>query len=119
LATGRGILDAEGLRRTGAIVSTLPIHAAERLVRHVRQHAPPDLPVIVSTEDDLGLGPLVQAGVMRVLPENLAASLELAAHTLAALGAEPGDVEARIEAIRAELNSELRGLPPIEPATTH
>ena len=112
-ATRRGVLEAAGLKRAGAVVSTLPVSAGvERLVHHVRQHAAPDLPVIASTDDEIGLGPLVEAGVTRVLPENLAAGLGLVAHTLAALGIEPSEVEARMEAIRAELNPNLRGLPP-------
>jgi CPA2 family monovalent cation:H+ antiporter-2 len=112
-ATRRGVLEAAGLKRAGAVVSTLPVTAGvERLVHHVRQHAAPDLPVIASTDDEIGLGPLVEAGVTRVLPENLAAGLGLVAHTLAALGLEPSEVEARMEAIRAELNPNLRGLPP-------
>jgi CPA2 family monovalent cation:H+ antiporter-2 len=110
-ATRRGILEAAGLKRAGAVVSTLPVDAAERLVRHVRHDAPPDLPVIVSTDDDTGLGALVEAGATRVLPENLAAGLGLAAQTLAALGLDPRDVDTRMGAVRAALNPELRDLP--------
>ncbi len=112
-ATRRGVLEAAGLKRAGAVVSTLPVGAGvERLVRHVRQHAAPDLPVIASTDDEVGLRPLVEAGATRVLPENLAAGLGLVAHTLAALGIDPGEVEVRMEAIRAELTPDLRGLSP-------
>ncbi|MFL4971703.1 MAG: hypothetical protein ACJ8EU_23485, partial [Xanthobacteraceae bacterium] len=99
--------------RAGAVVSTLPVGAGvERLVRHVRQQAAPDLPVIASTDDEIGLRPLVEAGATRVLPENLAAGLGLVAHTLAALGVDPGEVEVRMEAIRAELTPDLRRLSP-------
>jgi voltage-gated potassium channel Kch len=119
-ATRRGVLEAAGLKRAGAIVSTLPVGAGvERLVRHVRQHAAPDLPVIASTDDEVGLRPLVEAGATRVLPENLAAGLGLVAHTLAALGIDPGEVEVRMEAIRVELNSDLRGLSPTVDAEWH
>jgi len=112
-ATRRGVLEAAGLKRAGAVVSTLPVSAGvERLVHHVRQQAAPDLPVIASTDDEIGLRPLVEAGATRVLPENLAAGLGLVAHTLAALGVDPGEGEVRMEAIRAELTPDLRGLSP-------
>ena len=112
-ATRHGILDAAGLKRAAAVVSTLPVEAGvERLVRYVRHiHASADLPVIVSADDDTGLGPLVAAGATRVLPENLAAGLGVAAQTLAALGMDPREVEARMAAIRAALSPELRDLP--------
>ncbi len=111
-ATRRGILQAAGLGRARAVVVTLPDRAAvERLLRLVR-HDRPELPVLVSTDDDAALGPLVEAGATRVLPENLAAGLALAAQVLAALGLAPKEVEARVAAAAAELDPESRGLTP-------
>lgn len=111
-ATRHGILQAAGLRRARAVVVTLPDRAGvERLLHHIR-HDRPELPVLVSTDDDVALGPLVQAGATRILPENLAAGLALAAQTLTTLGLAPHEAEERIAAARAELSPELRDLPP-------
>ncbi len=64
----------------------------------------------MSTDDESGLVPLVEAGATLVLPENLAAGLGLAAQTLRVLGVDRGEVEARLEALRGELTPELREL---------
>ena len=111
-ATRQGILRAAGLGRARAVVVTISdAGAVERLLRRIR-HDRPELPVLVSTVEDAALGPLVEAGATRILPENLAAGLALAAQALATLGLAPHEVEARIAAARAELNPELRDLPP-------
>jgi CPA2 family monovalent cation:H+ antiporter-2 len=111
-ATRHGILRAAGLGRARAVVVTLSdAGAVERLLRRIR-HDRPELPVLVSTDEDAALGPLIEAGATRILPENLAAGLALAAQALAALGLPPHEVEARISAARAELTPELRELPP-------
>jgi CPA2 family monovalent cation:H+ antiporter-2 len=111
-ATRHGILRAAELGRARAVVVTFSDTAAvERLLRRIR-HDRPELPVLVSTDEDAAPGPLVEAGATRILPENLAAGLELAAQALATLGLAPHEAEARIAAARAELNPELRELPP-------
>jgi CPA2 family monovalent cation:H+ antiporter-2 len=111
-AARHGILRAAGLGRARVVVVTISdAGAVERLLRRIR-HDRPELPVLVSTDEDAALGPLVEAGATRILPENLAAGLALAAQALATLGLAPHEVEARIAAARAELNPELRDLPP-------
>ncbi|MGG5891113.1 cation:proton antiporter [Falsiroseomonas sp. HC035] len=109
-ATRLSILRAVGVERARIVATTLPEHPTGRLLRRLRIAAP-RVPAIVSTDDAVGLRPLIEAGASRILPENLAAGLALAEEVLLALGLPTGEIAARITEVRTGLNPELRGLP--------
>lgn len=83
-ATRLSILLAVGGGRARIVPTTLPEHPTERLLRRLRIAAP-SVPVIVSTDEAVGLQQLVEAGASRILPENLVAGLALAEVVLLAL----------------------------------
>ncbi|PTQ12193.1 sodium:proton exchanger [Sphingomonas oleivorans] len=102
-----GILKAAGLNRAAVVVALLnDRRRLEQLVRQVRQ-LNAGIPILVSTRDDSALEPIMQAGATRIFPENLAAGLALAMQTLLMLGIPAQDADAKIHALRTELNPEL------------
>ena len=110
--TRPGILRAAGVHRAKAVVALLnEPRRLEQLVHNVRQ-LEPGIPVIVSTRDDTGLKGLVAAGATHIFPENMAAGLALAVQTMIIWGVSPREALVRVQAIRSELNPELRALPP-------
>jgi len=111
-ATRRGVLEAAGIEEAAALVALLNSQPRiEHLVRQAR-HLNPVIPILVSTRDDRGLAPIVKAGATYIFPENHAAGLALAVQTFVVLGVPPAEALTRVRAARAQLNPELRALPP-------
>ena len=69
----------------------------------------PTLPVIVRTVDDADLEKLIAAGATEVIPEIVEGSLMLASHTLVLMGVPMRRVVRRVEEMRDERYSLLRG----------
>ncbi|WP_205192405.1 TrkA C-terminal domain-containing protein, partial [Burkholderia sp. LMG 13014] len=69
----------------------------------------PTLPAIVRTVDDADLEKLLAAGATEVIPEIVEGSLMLASHTLVLVGVPMRKVVRRVEEMRDERYSLLRG----------
>ena len=79
-------LMAAGLARASAVViSYADTASAEKILQHVREHAP-KVPVVVRTLDDTDLERLQASGATVVVPEAIEGSLMLASHALALVG---------------------------------
>ena len=109
-ATRPDILKAAGVIQAGALVALLNSRSRLKELVHNARHLNPKLPIIVSTNDDTDLEPLVSAGATHVFPENHAVGLALAVQALVAVGLSSQQALARVRSVRAELNPELRAL---------
>ena len=78
-------------------------------VLHSIHELEPTLPVIVRTVDDADLEKLIAAGATEVIPEIVEGSLMLASHTLVLMGVPMRRVVRRVEEMRDERYSLLRG----------
>jgi CPA2 family monovalent cation:H+ antiporter-2 len=78
-------------------------------VLHNIHELQPTLPVIVRTVDDADLEKLIAAGATEVIPEIVEGSLMLASHTLVLMGVPMRRVVRRVEEMRDERYSLLRG----------
>jgi monovalent cation:H+ antiporter-2, CPA2 family len=102
------VLKAAGLERARAVViAFLDVHAAERVLRLVRQ-VRPDIPVVIRAPDDSAIPRLKRAGATEVIPEVLEGSLMVAAETLVNLGVPVERAIGQVRAVRAERYSSLR-----------
>lgn len=108
-ASRRESLIAAGVSRASVLIITFNnLHAAERILHHVRE-IKPELPVIVRTADEKDFDALSKAGAAEVVPESLEASLMLASHALVLLGVPLNRVLRRLRETRAERYRLLRG----------
>lgn len=108
-ASRRETLTAAGVTRASVLIITFNnLHAAERILHHVRE-LKPELPVIVRTADEKDFDALSKAGAAEVVPETLEASLMLASHALVLLGVPLNRVLRRLRETRAERYQLLRG----------
>ncbi len=108
-ASRRETLMAAGVSRASVLIITFNnLHAAERILHHVRE-IKPELPVIVRTADEKDFDALSKAGAAEVVPESLEASLMLASHALVLLGVPLNRVLRRLRETRAERYRLLRG----------
>jgi CPA2 family monovalent cation:H+ antiporter-2 len=108
-ASRRETLTAAGVTRASVLIITFNnLHAAERILHHVRE-LKPELPVIVRTADEKDFDALSKAGAAEVVPESLEASLMLASHALVLLGVPLNRVLRRLRETRAERYRLLRG----------
>ncbi|OXH83082.1 hypothetical protein CA830_35580, partial [Burkholderia multivorans] len=82
--------------------------SALRVLHHVHE-LEPTLPAIVRTVDDADLEKLLAAGATEVIPEIVEGSLMLASHTLVLVGVPMRKVVRRVEEMRDERYSLLRG----------
>ena len=110
-ATRPDILKAAGVIQAGALVALLNSRSRLKELVHNARHLNATLPIIVSTNDDTDLEPLVSAGATHVFPENYAVGLALAVQALVAVGLSPQQALAHVRSVRAKLNPELRDLP--------
>src|ERR1700722_4211717 len=78
-------------------------------VLHSIHELEPTLPVIVRTVDDADLEKLIASGATEVIPEIVEGSLMLASHTLVLMGVPMRRVVRRVEEMRDERYSMLRG----------
>ncbi len=105
----RESLLAAGVPRAAAVAITYAnTPAALRVLHNVHEFAPA-LPVIVRTVDDTDLEKLIAAGAAEVIPEIVEGSLMLASHTLVLMGVPMRRVLRRVEEMRDERYSLLRG----------
>jgi CPA2 family monovalent cation:H+ antiporter-2 len=103
------VLTAAGLARASAVAITyLDSASAQRVLAHVRSHAP-QVPVIVRTQDDRDLEKLQAAGATEVVPEAIEGSLMLASHALALVGVPMRRVLRVVQEQRDARYSLLRG----------
>lgn len=108
-ASRKETLIAAGIARASVLVITFNhLHAAEKVLHHVRELRP-DLPVVVRTADEKDFEVLSKAGAAEVVPESLEASLMLASHALVLLGVPLNRVLRRLRETRAERYRLLRG----------
>jgi CPA2 family monovalent cation:H+ antiporter-2 len=102
-------LIAAGLHRAATVAITYAnTPSALKVLTHV-QEANSALPVIVRTVDDAALDKLIGAGATEVIPESVEGSLMLASHTLVVMGVPMRRVIRRVEQMRDERYSLLRG----------
>lgn len=106
------ILEAAGLRRARAVVTTFD-HLPDTLkLLHLIRSSCREVPVLVRTRDDSHLTQLYAAGANEVIPETLEAGLMVATQLLLILGVPVEDIFRRIDTIRHRrypLLRELRG----------
>jgi CPA2 family monovalent cation:H+ antiporter-2 len=108
-AARRESLVAAGIYRASALViSFADTPSAMKVLRLVHELAP-TLPVIVRSHDDTDLDMLKAAGAAEVVPEALEGSLMLASHALVLLGVPLRRVVHRVQTVRDERYSVLRG----------
>jgi CPA2 family monovalent cation:H+ antiporter-2 len=97
-------LDAAGLRRSRLLVITFDHRPAlERILHHCRREKP-ELPTLVSIQDDRDMPRIIEAGASVVYPENLAAGLALGDQALVLLGLSHEEAAEIVKAVRAGLN---------------
>jgi len=102
-------LIAAGLHRAATVAITYAnTPSALKVLTHV-QEANSALPVIVRTVDDAALDTLIAGGATEVIPESVEGSLMLASHTLVVMGVPMRRVIRRVEQMRDERYSLLRG----------
>ncbi|MGI4812497.1 MAG: cation:proton antiporter [Janthinobacterium lividum] len=108
-AARRESLIAAGIHRAAAVAVTYAdTPSALKVLHHVHElHA--GLPAIVRTVDDADLGKLLAAGATEVIPEIIEGSLMLASHALVVMGVPMRRVLRRVEQMRDERYSLLRG----------
>ncbi len=108
-AARREALAAAGIHRAAAIAITYAnTQSALRVLHHIHE-LEPTLPVIVRTVDDADLETLLAAGATEVIPEIVEGSLMLASHMLVVMGVPMRRVVRRVEELRDERYSLLRG----------
>lgn len=108
-AARRESLVAAGIHRAAAVAITYAnTQSALRVLHHVHE-LEPTLPVIVRTVDDADLERLLAAGATEVIPEIVEGSLMLASHMLVVMGVPMRRVVRRVEEMRDERYSMLRG----------
>ncbi|KMQ80812.1 Glutathione-regulated potassium-efflux system protein KefB [Candidatus Burkholderia pumila] len=105
----RESLLAAGLHRAATVAITYANTPSAMRVLHNIHELQPTLPVIVRTVDDADLEKLTAAGATEVIPEIVEGSLMLASHTLVLMGVPMRRVVRRVEEMRAERYSLLRG----------
>ncbi|CAB3784683.1 Glutathione-regulated potassium-efflux system protein KefC [Paraburkholderia caffeinitolerans] len=108
-AARRESLAAAGIHRAAAVAITYAnTQSALRVLHHIHE-LEPTLPVIVRTVDDADLERLLAAGATEVIPEIVEGSLMLASHMLVVMGVPMRRVVRRVEEMRDERYSLLRG----------
>jgi monovalent cation:H+ antiporter-2, CPA2 family len=108
-AARRESLVAAGIHRAAAVAVTYAnTPSATRVLHHVHE-LKPELPTIVRTVDDADLERLLAAGATEVIPEIVEGSLMLASHMLVLMGVPMRRVVRRVEELRDERYSLLRG----------
>ena len=108
-AARRESLVAAGIHRAAAVAITYAnTQSAFRVLHHIHE-LEPTLPVIVRTVDDADLERLLAAGATEVIPEIVEGSLMLASHMLVLMGVPMRRVVRRVEELRDERYSLLRG----------
>jgi CPA2 family monovalent cation:H+ antiporter-2 len=105
----REALVAAGLHRAATVAITFANTPSALRVLNSIHELEPTLPVIVRTVDDSDLEKLVAAGATEVIPEIVEGSLMLASHTLVLMGVLMRRVVRRVEEMRDERYSMLRG----------
>ena len=105
----RESLVAAGIHRAAAVAITYANTKSALKVLHNVHELEPTLPVIVRTVDDTDLDRLLAAGATEVIPETVEGSLMLASHTLVLVGVPMRRVVRRVEEMRDERYSLLRG----------
>jgi CPA2 family monovalent cation:H+ antiporter-2 len=104
------LLQHAGLDAASAVIITFANPAVSvgivRAVRRLRA----DVPVLVRTQDDVGLADLNAAGATEVVPETFEASLMLVSQVLMLLDVPVGKVVRTVGDIRAERYATLRGI---------
>ncbi len=108
-AARRESLVAAGLHRAAAVAITYASTPSALKVLHNVHELEPTLPVIVRTVDDSDLERLLEAGATEVVPEIVEGSLMLASHMLVLMGVPMRRVVRRVEEMRDERYSLLRG----------
>jgi CPA2 family monovalent cation:H+ antiporter-2 len=108
-AARRESLVAAGIHRAAALAITYANTPSALRVLHNVHELEPALPVIVRTVDDADLERLLAAGATEVIPEIVEGSLMLASHTLVVMGVPMRRVVRRVEEMRDERYSLLRG----------
>jgi CPA2 family monovalent cation:H+ antiporter-2 len=99
-ATRPDLLGKLGLDRAACLVVTMDqAAAARRVVRQVRQ-AHPNLPIYARSHDEAHAKELRAAGATMVVPETLEAGLLLTGRALGALGVQPPELQAIVQAER-------------------
>lgn len=108
-AARRESLVAAGIHRAAAVAITYAnTQSAMRVLHHIHE-LEPTLPTIVRTVDDADLERLLAAGATEVIPEIVEGSLMLASHMLVLMGVPMRRVVRRVEELRDERYSLLRG----------
>jgi len=105
----RESLLAAGIHRAATVAITYANTPSALRVLHNIHELEPTLPVIVRTVDDSDLEKLLAAGATEVIPEIVEGSLMLASHTLVVMGVPMRRVVRRVEELRDERYSLLRG----------
>jgi CPA2 family monovalent cation:H+ antiporter-2 len=105
----RESLLAAGIHRAATVAITYANTPSALRVLHNIHELEPTLPVIVRTVDDADLEKLLAAGATEVIPEIVEGSLMLASHTLVVMGVPMRRVVRRVEELRDERYSLLRG----------
>jgi CPA2 family monovalent cation:H+ antiporter-2 len=105
----RESLLAAGIHRAAVVAITYANTPSALRVLYNIHELEPTLPVIVRTVDDADLEKLLAAGATEVIPEIVEGSLMLASHTLVLMGVPMRRVVRRVEEMRDERYSLLRG----------
>jgi CPA2 family monovalent cation:H+ antiporter-2 len=105
----REALVAAGLHRAATVAITFANTPSALRVLHSIHELEPTLPTIVRTVDDADLEKLIASGATEVIPEIVEGSLMLASHTLVLMGVPMRRVVRRVEEMRDERYSMLRG----------
>jgi CPA2 family monovalent cation:H+ antiporter-2 len=105
----REALVAAGLHRAATVAITFANTPSALRVLHSIHELEPTLPTIVRTVDDADLEKLIASGATEVIPEIVEGSLMLASHTLVLMGVPMRRVVRRVEEMRDERYSLLRG----------
>lgn len=108
-AARRESLVAAGLHRAAAVAITYASTPSALKVLHNVHELAPALSVLVRTVDDSDLERLLEAGATEVVPEIVEGSLMLASHMLVLMGVPMRRVVRRVEEMRDERYSLLRG----------
>jgi CPA2 family monovalent cation:H+ antiporter-2 len=105
----REALVAAGIHRAATVAITFANTPFALRVLHSIHELEPTLPTIVRTVDDADLEKLIASGATEVIPEIVEGSLMLASHTLVLMGVPMRRVVRRVEEMRDERYSMLRG----------
>ncbi len=109
LARGISQGRAAGIHRAATVAITFANTPSALRVLHSIHELEPTLPTIVRTVDDADLEKLIASGATEVIPEIVEGSLMLASHTLVLMGVPMRRVVRRVEEMRDERYSMLRG----------